>query len=260
MLLAVDVGNTQTVIGVFERTELREHWRLATQGERTADELALLFQGLLGQVGLSFDRNVTGVVMSSVVPRVTQELREMTERYFHFPPVVVGPGVKTGMPIQIDNPKEVGADRVVNAIAAFERYGGPAIVVDFGTSTNFDCVSAKGEYLGGAIAPGVDVSTNALVARGAQLRRIEFVPPRSVIGRNTVEAIQSGVLYGFAGQVDAIVERMQKELGGAATTIATGGLAPVIIEHCHSIEHHEPWLTLDGLLIVYERNTGHDEP
>src|SRR2546430_16550069 len=163
MLLAVDVGNTQMVIGVFERSEMREHWRLATHQEQTADEMALAFQGLLAQVGLSFDRNVTGVVISSVVPRVTQAMREMTERYFHFSPVVVGPGVKTGLSIATDNPKEVGADRVVNAIAAYARYGGPCIVIDFGTATTFDAVSAKGEYLGGAIAPGVEVSTNALV-------------------------------------------------------------------------------------------------
>jgi type III pantothenate kinase len=258
MLLAIDVGNTQTLIGVFEREDMQQHWRLATAADRTADEWALMFHGLLGQVGLSFDRNVTGVIISSVVPRVTQNLREMTERYFHYPPVVVEPGIRTGMPIKIDNPKEVGADRVVNSIGAFEKYGGPCIVVDFGTSTNFDCVTDKGEYIGGAIAPGVEISTNALVSRGAQLRRIEFVEPRSVIGKNTVEAIQSGVLYGFAGQVDAIVERMQKELGGSAATVATGGLAAVIMPHTHSLEHHEPWLTLEGLLIIYERNAEQD--
>ncbi|HEX9711751.1 MAG TPA: type III pantothenate kinase [Actinomycetota bacterium] len=256
MLLAVDVGNTQTLVGMFEREELMQHWRLATEAPRTADEWALIFQGLLMQVGLSFSRNVTGVIISSVVPRVTQNLREMTERYFHYPPLVVEPGIKTGMPINIDNPKEVGADRIVNAIAGHAKYGGPCIVVDFGTSTNFDAVSANGEYLGGAIAPGVEISTNALVSRGAQLRRIEFVPPRSVIGKNTVEAIQSGVLFGFAGQVDAIVDRMRAELGGAATTIATGGLAPVIMPHTRTLDHHEPWLTLEGLLIIYELNAG----
>jgi type III pantothenate kinase len=254
MLLAVDVGNTQTVIGVFERENLEQHWRIGSHSERTADELALIFQGLLGQVGLSFSRQVTGVVISSVVPRMTQAMREMTERYFRFPPVVVEPGVKTGIPIMTDNPKEVGADRVVNALAAFTLYGGPAIVVDFGTATTFDAVSAKGEYLGGAIAPGVEISTNALVAAGAQLRRIEFVPPPHVIGRTTVEAIQSGVIFGFAGQVDAIVERMGEELGGGATVVATGGLAPVIMAEARSIQKHEPWLTLIGLRLVYERN------
>lgn len=259
MLLAVDVGNTQMVIGVFERNELQQHWRLGTAGERTADEMALVFQGLLNQVGLSFDRNVTGVVISSVVPRVTQSLREMTERYFHFPPVIVGPGVKTGLSIVTDNPREVGADRVVNAIAAYARYGGPCIVIDFGTATTFDAVSEKGEYLGGAIAPGVQISTNALVSAGAQLRNIEFIEPRSVIGKTTVEAIQSGVLYGFAGQVEGIVGRMREELGADAASIATGGLAPVIMPLTGAIDHHEPWLTLEGLLLVYERNTARDE-
>ncbi|TMK79496.1 MAG: type III pantothenate kinase [Actinobacteria bacterium] len=251
MLLAVDVGNTQTVIGMFERTELLQHWRLATRGDQTADEMALVFQGLLNQVGLSFDRNVSGVVISSVVPRVTQAMREMTERYFHFAPIIVG--------ITTDNPKEVGADRVVNAIAAFTRYGGPCIVIDFGTATTFDAVSAKGEYLGGAIAPGVEVSTNALVSHGAQLRNIEFVEPRSVIGKTTVEAIQSGVIYGFAGQIDGIVGRMRDELGPGTPSIATGGLAPVIMPFTKAIDHHEPWLTLEGLLQIYERNTLRDE-
>jgi type III pantothenate kinase len=259
MLLAVDVGNTQTVIGVFERNELREHWRLSSEKERTADELALIFQGLLAQVGLSFSRNVTGVVISSVVPRVREAMREMTERYFHFDPVVVGPGVKTGLPIITDNPREVGADRVVNAIAAHARYGGPCIVIDFGTATTFDAVSAKGEYLGGAIAPGVQISTNALVEAGAQLYNIEFNEPRSVIGKTTAEAIQSGVLFGFAGQVDGIVTRMREELGTPAPVIATGGLAPVISPLTKAIDHHEPWLTLEGLQIIYERNAARDD-
>jgi type III pantothenate kinase len=256
MLLAVDVGNTQMVIGVFERESLEQHWRVSTHNARTPDELALIFQGLLGQVGLSFSRQITGVCISSVVPTVTTSLREMTERYFRFPPVVVEPGVKTGLPILTDNPREVGADRVVNAIAAHALYGAPAIVVDFGTATTFDAVSAKGEYLGGAIAPGIDIATNALVQAGAQLRKIEYVAPKSVIGKTTVEAIQSGVIFGFAGQVDAIVERMQDELGGGAAVVATGGLATVIQEHSRTIKHYDPWLTLIGLRIVYDRNTG----
>jgi type III pantothenate kinase len=244
---------------MFERAELRQHWRLATAPDRTADEMALIFQGLLNQVGLSFDRNVTAVVISSVVPRVTESLREMTERYFHFEPVIVGPGVKTGMAITTDNPREVGADRIVNAIAAHARYGGPCIVIDFGTATTFDAISSRGEYLGGAIAPGVEISTNALVSRGAQLRNIEFVEPRSVIGKTTVEAIQSGVLYGFAGQIDGIVERMRDELGPETPSIATGGLASVMLPFTKSIDHHEPWLTLEGLLLIYERNTQRDD-
>ena len=259
MLLAVDVGNTQSVVGMFERAQLQQHWRLATAPDRTADEMALIFQGLLNQVGLSFDRNVTAVVISSVVPRVTEAMREMTERYFHFEPVIVGPGVKTGMAIATDNPREVGADRIVNSIAAHARYGGPCIVIDFGTATTFDAISSKGEYLGGAIAPGIQISTNALVSAGAQLRNIEFVEPRSVIGKTTVEAIQSGVLYGFAGQIDGIVERMRDELGPETPSIATGGLAPVMLPFTKSMDHHEPWLTLEGLLLIYERNTQRDE-
>jgi type III pantothenate kinase len=259
MLLAVDVGNTQTVIGMFERDRLEQHWRLGSQAERTTDEWALVVQGLLTQVGLSFGRSVTGVVISSVVPRVTQALREMTERYFHFEPLIVGPGVKTGLPIVTDNPKEVGADRVVNAIAAHARYGAPCIVIDFGTATTFDAVSDRGEYLGGAIAPGVEISTNALVSGAAQLRNIEFLEPRSVIGKTTVEAIQSGVLYGFAGQVEGIVERMREELGHETPTVATGGLAQVIMPLTKAIDHHEPWLTLEGLQLIYERNTARDE-
>jgi type III pantothenate kinase len=258
MLLAVDVGNTQTTIGMFERDRLEQHWRISSSADRTADELALIIQGLLGQVGLSFSRQITGVVIASVVPRVTQAMREMTERYFRFPPVIVEPGVKTGMPILTDNPKEVGADRVVNSVAAFELYGGPCIVVDFGTATTFDAVSPKGEYLGGSIAPGVEISTNALVNAGAMLRRVEYILPRSVIGKTTVEAIQSGVIYGFAGQVDAIVERMAKELGGKVEVVATGGLAPVIQPETVTIDHHEPWLTLIGLRIIFERNAAGD--
>ncbi|MFN2613968.1 MAG: type III pantothenate kinase [Actinomycetota bacterium] len=258
MLLAVDVGNTQTVIGMFDRDKLDQHWRIGSQADRTADEWALIFQGLLSQVGLSFGRSVTSVVISSVVPRVTQALRDMTERYFFFEPLVVGPGVRTGLSIHTDNPKEVGADRVVNAIAAFTRHGGPCIVIDFGTATTFDAVSEKGEYLGGAIAPGIEIATNALVSGAAQLRNIEFVEPRSVIGKTTVEAIQSGVLYGFAGQVEGIVTRMREELGTHAPAVATGGLATVIMPLTKAIDHHDPWLTLEGLRLIYERNSERD--
>ncbi len=254
MLLAVDVGNTQTVIGVFERERLERHWRISSQLDRTPDELALIFQGLLAQSGLSFSRQVSGVVISSVVPRMTQALREMTERYFRFPPVVVEPGVKTGLSILTDNPKEVGADRVVNAVAAFALYGGPCIVVDFGTATTVDAVSDKGEYLGGAISPGVEISTNALVSAGAQLRRVEFTAPRSVIGKTTSDAIRAGVIFGFAGQVDAIVERMRDEIGGDPAVVTTGGLAPVITPHLKTPTKHEPWLTLVGLRLVFDRN------
>jgi type III pantothenate kinase len=253
MLLAVDVGNTETVLGVFRDEELAWHWRLATVPERTADELALLFGGFLESQDLSFDRHVTGVVISSVVPTATQSLREMVRGYFHFAPVVVEPGVKTGVPVLTDNPKEVGADRIVNALAAFSKYGGPAIVVDFGTATTFDAISEGGEYLGGAIAPGIQISARALYERAARLPRIELSAPRSVVGKNTVESLQSGIVFGYSAMVDGMVERLAKELG-TPTVIATGGLATMVIEECRTIDHHDPWLTLEGLRLVFEKN------
>ncbi|HEV2905954.1 MAG TPA: type III pantothenate kinase [Actinomycetota bacterium] len=253
MLLAVDVGNTETVLGVFRDEELAWHWRLATVPERTADELALLFGGFLEGQDLSFDRHVTGVVISSVVPTATQSLREMVRGYFHFAPVVVEPGVKTGVPVLTDNPKEVGADRIVNALAAFSKYGGPAIVVDFGTATTFDAISEGGEYLGGAIAPGIQISARALYERAARLPRIELSAPRSVVGKNTVESLQSGIVFGYSAMVDGMVERLAKELG-TPTVIATGGLATMVIEECRTIDHHDPWLTLEGLRLVFEKN------
>ncbi|MFA5787678.1 MAG: type III pantothenate kinase [Actinomycetota bacterium] len=255
MLLTIDVGNTQTVMGVFRGEELIQHWRVSTEHERTADELALIIQGFLLLEGMSFSREITGVAISSVVPRVTQTLREMTTRYFHFDPVVVGPGIKTGVPILIDNPREVGADRITNAVGALHLYEGPIVVVDFGTATTFDAISAKGEYLGGAIAPGIEVSTAALAGAGAQLRSIELIRPRSVIGKSTVESLQSGVIFGFAGQVDGLVGRIIDEMGGKAEVVATGGLAPAVISECTCIDHHEPWLTLLGLRLIFERNT-----
>ncbi|MGH2555786.1 MAG: type III pantothenate kinase [Actinomycetota bacterium] len=259
MLLAVDVGNTQTVLGVFEARELVWHWRIATQRERTADELALMFGGFLEQAGLSFSRQITAVVLASVVPAQTQALREMVRNYFHFLPVVVEPGIKTGISIQTDNPKEVGADRIVNAVGAFAKYGGPCVVVDFGTAITYDAVSEEGEYLGGAIAPGVQVSAAGLSSVADRLPRVEVVAPRSVIGKNTVEALQSGLLLGTASEVDGMVERMQKELGGHATVVATGGLADVVVPLCQSVDHHEPWLTLEGLRLIFEKNTARDE-
>ena len=253
MLLAVDVGNTETVLGVFRGPALESTWRVSTQADRTADELALLFDGFLRQRGMSFESQVTGVVVASVVPDVTQAMREMAHRYFPMPPVVVGPGTKTGVPILTDNPREVGADRVVNTLAAFERFGGPAIVVDFGTATNFDVVSAKGEFLGGVIAPGIQASAASLFSRTARLTRVELVTPPSVVGKSTVEAIQSGLIFGTAGEVDSIVDRIRAEIG-AAVSIATGGLAPVVLPHCRTIDHHEPWLTLEGLRLIFEKN------
>jgi type III pantothenate kinase len=253
MLLAIDVGNTETVVGVFRDEDLAWRWRMATVPSRTADELALLFGGFLEQHGLSFDRNVTGVVVSSVVPGATQALREMVRRYFGFPPVIVEPGVKTGVAVLIDNPKEVGADRIVNSLAAYIRFGGPALVVDFGTATTFDCVSERGEYVGGAIAPGIQVAAEALFEHTARLPLVELVAPRSAIGKSTVEAVQSGLILGYAAMVDGMVERIAKELG-QPTVIATGGLAPVVIPESKTIDHHEPWLTLEGLRLVFERN------
>lgn len=259
MLLAVDVGNSQTVIGVFEGEKLAQQWRISTDARRTADEFALLFQGLMAFENLSFSRNVHGVVISSVVPFVTEMLREMTTRYFHFPPVVVEPGTRTGIAIKMDNPREVGADRLVNALAAFAEYGGPGVVVDFGTATSFDVFNGKGEFIGGAIAPGVQTSMAALTARGAQLRNVELVKPRFAIGRSTVEAMQSGAVYGFAGQVDRIIleiaDELADETGADPVVVATGGLASAVVEACTQIDHHDPWLSLKGLRLVWDRNT-----
>lgn len=252
MLLTIDAGNTQTVVGLYRDEELVEPWRLATNAERTSDEHALLFRQLLDLQGAAFG-DVTGIVFSSTVPRLTSTLREMAERYFPFPPVVVEPGTKTGMPILIENPKELGPDRIANAVGAFDRYGGPVVVVDFGTSTNLDVASAQGEYLGGAIMPGVEVSLDALFARAAALSRIKLAKPRRAIGRSTVEAVQSGTLYGFAGAVDALCRRFQAELDGGRV-ISTGGLGELMTPYTESVERHDPWLTLHGLRLIYERN------
>ncbi len=257
MLLTIDIGNTQTVLGLFQDDNLDHTWRIATYDTRTADELAVLITSLLAQHGGG--TTVTGISLCSTVPVALHEMRQMCTRFYgEIPVVVVEPGVRTGVPILTDNPKEVGSDRIVNSLAAATIYGGPAIVVDFGTATTFDAVSAKGEYLGGAIAPGVEISVEALGARGAQLRKVELARPRSVIGRNTVEALQSGILYGFAGQVDGIVHRMAAELASdpdSVTVIATGGLAPMVIDESDAIDEHDPWLTLRGLKLVFERNT-----
>ncbi|MFD9406284.1 type III pantothenate kinase [Streptomyces sp. NPDC059989] len=264
MLLTIDVGNTHTVLGLFDGEEIVEHWRISTDPRRTADEMAVLMQGLMGMhpmLGNELGDGIHGIAICSTVPSVLHELREVTRRYYgDVPAVLVEPGIKTGVPILMDNPKEVGADRIINAVAAVELYGGPAIVVDFGTATTFDAVSTKGEYVGGVISPGIEISMEALGVRGAQLRKIELARPRNVIGKSTVEAMQSGVVYGFAGQVDGIVTRMAKELAGAngdpddVRVIATGGLAPIVLGESSVIDDHEPWLTLIGLRLVYERN------
>lgn len=256
MLLAINVGNTNTVLGVFDGEQLRWSWRVSTQPERTADELAVVLAGLLEQADLSFTTRISGVVVSSVVPSSTTALRDMVERYFSFPPVIVGPGTKTGLPILTDNPREVGSDRIVNGIAGFERYGGPCIVIDLGTATTYDVVNDRGEFVGGVIAPGVQTSNAALASSTARLPQVELAAPRSVIGRNTVEAIQSALVFGTASQVDGMVARIREELGVPATTIATGGLASLVAPRCSSIDHVDPWLTLEGLRIVFERNAG----
>lgn len=253
MLLAIDAGNTETVLGVFEGGELVDHWRIATVRGRTQDEYRLLLGGLLGSAGYERTK-LTGVALASVVPPVTGALRAVADDLADGPLVVIGPGVKTGMPIQIDNPREVGADRIVNAVAAATLYGTPAIVVDFGTSTNFDVVSAEGEYIGGVISTGLEVSQEALIRATAALRRVELIPPRSVIGKGTVEAIQSGLLYGHAGLVDAIMQRISDELDGEPHTLATGGLASTIVPFCTTVETVDPFLTLHGLRLVFGLN------
>lgn len=252
MLLAIDVGNTNTVLGLFDGEKLTSSWRMKTDARETADELALKFKAIL-----SDSPQVTGISLCSTVPAVLREMRTMLGKYFQDAlQVIVEPGIKTGVPVLTDNPKEVGADRIVNSLAAFTLYGGPAIVVDFGTSTNLDVISAKGEFLGGALAPGIEISIDALASRAAQLRKVELVAPRNVIGKNTVEALQSGAIYGFAGQVDGLVDRIIDELGTSVkAVIATGGLAGIVVPESETITAHEPDLTLIGLRLMYERNS-----
>jgi type III pantothenate kinase len=260
MLLTIDVGNTNTVLGVFEGQEVVEDWRIATVPDRTADEIAVVLQGLLGQSALVKDADITGIALCSTVPSVLHEMREMCRRYYgDVTAVIVEPGVKTGVPVRVDNPKEVGSDRIMNALAAVHLYGGPAIVVDFGTATNFDVISARGEFIGGAFAPGIEISVDALSRRAAQLLKVELTRPHRVIGRNTVESLQSGIIYGFAGQVEGIVARITRELApddpDSVTVIATGGLAPLLLDEVSVVDAYEPWLTLTGLRLVFERNT-----
>jgi len=257
MLLTIDVGNTNTVLGIFNKDRLEQSWRVKTDPRDTADELWLQYSALVK----GFD--ITGVAICSTVPAVLREVRKLIdEHYSDIKTTIIEPGVKTGVPLLVDNPKEIGADRIVNSLAAFTLYGsdGPSIVVDFGTSTNLDVVSPKGEFLGGALAPGIEISVDALAARAAQLRKVELVKPKSVIGKNTVEALQSGTIFGFAGQVDGLVNRIIDELSdlypdaGEVCVIATGGLAPLVLGISETIEFHEPDLTLIGLRLVHERN------
>ena len=255
MILAIDIGNTNIVIGVFQDKKLLANWRLATDRNRTQDEYGVVLKELFSLANISM-QSIEGVMMSSVVPPVNGLLEAMVKKYFGLNPLIVGPGIKTGISIKTDNPREVGADRIVNAVAAYSLYGGPLIIVDFGTATTFCCVTAKGEYLGGAIAPGIGISTEALFARAAKLPRVELMKPQSVIGKNTIASMQSGIIYGFAGQVEMLVKRIKLEMGTDAQVIATGGLAAAIAQEARVIDKIVPSLTLTGLRIIYERNQG----
>jgi type III pantothenate kinase len=255
MLLVVDVGNTQTAVGLFSEGELTGTWRLATDVRMTGDEVASMVDGFLRLDGLSRDA-VSGIAVSSVVPRLSGEYAAMASKRFGVEALVVGPGVRTGMPILTNDPRQVGPDLIVDAVAAYETHGGPCIAVDFGTATTFSAVSAAGEYLGHAIAPGIEISLDALSTRAARLMRIELIDPGTVIGKNTAMAMQAGAIYGFAGQVDGIVRRMRAELGAKAITIATGGLASLIFDHSDALDVLDPLLTLRGLEIIYRRNNG----
>jgi type III pantothenate kinase len=247
------------VLGLFEGEQVVEHWRIATDPQRTADEIVVVLQGLLAQSAVYKDPDISGIALCSTVPSVLHEMRMMCRRYYpDIPALIVEPGVRTGVSVRTDNPKEVGSDRIMNAVAAVHLYGGPAVIVDFGTSTNFDAVSAKGEFVGGAFAPGIEISVDALSRRAAQLLKVELARPHHAIGKNTVEALQSGIIFGFAGQVEGIANRMIRELAPAdpdsVTVIATGGLAPLVIDEVSIIDAHEPWLTLIGLRLAFERN------
>jgi type III pantothenate kinase len=250
MLLAIDVGNTQTAFGLFDGASLTGHWRVATEAHRTGDELGALLERFLD------GSRVSGICLSSTVPSLVREYEVLAERWAKAPLLVLGPGTRTGIPIRYDDPREVGPDRIANAVAARERYGSPCIVVDFGTSTNFDVVSSEGEYVGGVLAPGIEISMDALFARAARLVKVDFVEPERAIGKTTESALRSGVVYGFAGQVDGIVGRIRAELGVDARVIATGGLADLIAPHASTIELVDPFLTLEGLRLVWELNRG----
>jgi type III pantothenate kinase len=253
MLLAVDVGNTQTHLGTFRDGQLVEHWRYATVRESTADELGVALRSLLALRGLAFE-DLDASIVSSTVPQLRPEWTEMARRYLGHDMPVVGPGLRTGMPIRYDNPREIGPDRLVNAVAGYAKTGGPCVIVDFGTAVTHDAVSAEGEYLGGIIFPGVEISLEALSERAAALPKIDLTEPRSLIGKSTVDAIRSGMIFGFAAMVDGIVGRLREQLGSETRAIATGGLAPLIVPFCDSIDDVDDQLTLTGLRLIWERN------
>ncbi|MDQ1374454.1 MAG: type pantothenate kinase [Actinomycetota bacterium] len=252
----MDVGNTQTVIGIYalDSPDLLDHWRTATNPERTSDEYALLLGQFLDLGGFDIDTDVSGLAVSSTVPRVTAAIDEMTQRHLGFRALILGgAGVRSGMPILYENPREVGPDRIADAVGAYDLYGGPSIVIDFGTATTVEAVSGNGEYLGGAICPGIEISLDALFGRAAALHRVALAEPRNVIGKTTNESSQSGGLSGYAAMVDGLCERVEREIGDA-TVVATGGLAELIAPYTKAIDHIEPWLTLRGLRIIFERN------
>ena len=253
MLLVININNTLIKIGGYRGAELLFHWRIATDREKTDDEYAMILRELFRHIELQFAQ-VESVAISCVVPPLTDVFDRLCRRYFGVSPLMVGPGVRTGMRIHYENPKEVGVDRICNAIAVYEKYGGPAIVVDFGTATTYTAVSASGEFLGGAIAPGVGISVGALAEHAAQLPYVELVKPKTVIARSTVTAMQSGIIFGFVGQVEEMVRRIRAELGGSATVVATGGWAELILGECRCFDHYDPLLTLEGLRIIHERN------
>lgn len=253
MIFVFDVGNTNIVLGVYDNEELIHHWRIETNRNKTEDEYGMMIKDLFDHVQLSFSE-INGIIISSVVPPIMFSLERMCQKYFHVKPLVVGPGIKTGLDIKYENPREVGADRIVNAVAAIHEYGSPLIIVDFGTATTYCYINEHNQYMGGAIAPGIGISTEALYSRAAKLPRIEIARPDDIIGKNTVSAMQSGILFGYVGQVEGIVQRMKAQCNVKPMVIATGGLATLISQESNSIDKVDPFLTLKGLELIYKRN------